>query len=271
MIVLIAKLLFIIGLPIAAAFVWKKCTRAHWYSLFFGFGAFAVNYLVRIPLDLVLPPLLDLIPLGKTPPPPLNPIVDYLVIWWGIWTYWILQVIISGLFREGTRWLLFRYVATTVRMWRDGVMFGIGYGCIAAMFVTGEYVSGLAANSDLLSNSLAKTVATLNDEFGWWETLLAAWRWGVVLTVFNVGTSLAVLFSVHRRDVRFLLTAVLVFVMFSTAPLAMLFHFPEIQLDGLDFSFVIIFMTELTRLLVTLPPLWLIFRLRKTMGQVSKQ
>jgi len=268
MIILIAKLSLMIGLPAAAAIVWQKRTHAHWYNLLSGFGAFAVYYLVRIPLDLVLPPFLELVPLdGGLPPPLPNPMVIHIVYWWGIGTYWVLQVTILGIFRESTRWLMFRYVATNVRSWRDGVMFGIGYSCIATVLLAGELASDLAVHQNLLTYSLVEIITTLNNEIGWGVALRLAWRWALLLMVFNVGTSLVVLFSVQRRDIRFLLLAVMLYVVFAATPFAVFFRFPYLQLGWMEPPLALGGATELTRLLVTLPPLWLIFRLRKIMDQ----
>ena len=46
------------------------------------------------------------------------------------------------------------------------------------------------------------------------------WGLGVLLMIFNVGTSLAVMFSAHRLDARFLLLVVLTYMAFTITPFA---------------------------------------------------
>ena len=92
--------------------------------------------------------------------------------------------------------MMIRYVATNVRLWRDGELFGIGSSCISVFLWLDKEVSGLSTQIDQFQNSLVATVTALNDESEWFGTLWRAWQFGVASTIFHVGTSLAVLFSV---------------------------------------------------------------------------
>ena len=81
--------------------------------------------------------------------------------------------------------------------------------------------------------------------------------------IFNFGTSLAVMFSAHRLDARFLLLTVLTYMAFTITPFAVLLNFPCEQPGWSDPALAIKIATTLTKLLVVLPSLWLVFYLRK--------
>lgn len=257
MIILIAKLSLIIGLNIAVAIVWQKRTQAAWIGLLFALIAFSIHFLARIPLDRLLPLLFD-------------PLVGRLVFWHGIWPSWIIQFLLFGLLREGVRWLTFRHVATSVQSWRDGVMFGIGYSSLATLLLLGEHIPTHLTSSDLPPPPLISLIATagiVNDSLTWANTLLLTWQWGVVLMIFNVGTSLAVLTSVQRRQVWLLLTAVMLYVIYGAAPKMVLLHYADVQVGGLDPLWSLVFLFNLAYFIAVLPALWLIFRLRKPLDK----
>lgn len=248
-----AKILFLLGLPVTLVFIWRTRTQANWLSLVFGFGAYAVYYLARKPWGQLVPFLL-------------NHIEVYLPR--GIWPYWILIYFIFGLLHVGTRWLILRYLATNVRSWREGVMFGIGFGSIAMLVLVGQQISGLEPDSNLFQTSLVERMTTLSYLFRWWRTLLLAWHWGVSSMVLHVGTSLFVLFSVQRRDARLLLAALMLYVAFFCVPLMVLERFAfDIQVGTLSWRDLYNTKDVLAHIPVGLLILWLIFRLRKPMGQ----
>ena len=58
----VAILSLVIVIPVAAAIIWQRLSRALWSSLFFGFGAYAVIGLLRIPLNqaLAIPSIMEL-------------------------------------------------------------------------------------------------------------------------------------------------------------------------------------------------------------------
>ncbi|GAB48987.1 YhfC family glutamic-type intramembrane protease [Mobilicoccus pelagius] len=47
----------------------------------------------------------------------------------------VLAVLTSGLFEEGTRWVVLRWWAKRARSWREGVAFGLGHGGIEAVIL----------------------------------------------------------------------------------------------------------------------------------------
>ena len=267
MIFLIAKLLLLFGLPIAIAIFWQRRVQAHWNILLFAFGAFAVNYLVQKFLGPVFPLLVDRVMPPIAPPYRMD-----------FYPPWIAVYFISGLFREGTRWLLLRYVATSVRSWQDGIMFGIAYGSIAMLILIGidvfKSLQDVGLFTPLLERlvagrskpSLDEIVVALNQNYFWWKTLFVTWSWGVSLMIFNVGTCLAVVFSVKRRAVLPFLAAVVLYVGYSNSRSVMIHSdFIDLPLGWLPPPLSTILFVELGIFIFALPCLLLILLLRKPM------
>lgn len=249
------KILFLLSLPVSLVFIWRTRTHASWLSLAFGFGAYAVYHLARKPWGQLVPFLL-------------NHIEVYLPK--AVWPYWILIYLLSGLLHVGTRWLILRYLATNVRSWREGVMFGIGFGSIAMLVLVGQQIVGLEPDSNLFRTSLVERMTTLRYLFRWWRTLIMAWHWGVSSMVLHVCTSLFVLFSVQRRDARLLLAALMLYVAFFCVPLIVLERFAfELQVGTLSWRELRQTRDLLAHIPLGLLMLWLIFRLRKPMGQTE--
>ena len=196
----VAILSLAIVLPATTAIAWQRHSRAFWGSLFFGFGAFAVYGLVRIPLGQVLthPLFLKL----------LDPLPD---LFMNFPTAWVIWTFIFGLFREGIRWLTFFFPATSVRTWKECVLFGLGYSCLVAAQQIGANISYSAASQqkNLSQYSFVELIQVVNDMTLWWAALYSALNWGVVETIFNIGTCLLVMFSVRRQNVWLFLAAVL--------------------------------------------------------------
>lgn len=267
MIFLIPKLLLLFGLPIVITIFWHRRVNAHWNILLVVFGAFAVNYLLQrffgpvltLLVERIIPPIAPPFRMEFYPP-------------------WIVFYFISGLWREGIRWLLLRYVATSVRSWQNGIMFGIAYGSIVMLIVMGNVLFGFLKDMGLFMStfellvagrsrpSLNEIVETLNSDFFWWRTLFLTWTWGVSSMIFNVGTCLAVVLSVQRRAVLPFLAAVVLYVLYSNAR-AVITHssFVDTRLGWLHSSFSIAFFVELGVFIFALPCLLLIFLLRKPM------
>lgn len=261
---LIVKLSLLIGLPVAVAIVWKKRSHAHWNSLFFGCGAFAIYYLVQIPLDRVASQLINI--LADIP---------ILVRGVGGSLPFILQAFVWGTFREVIRWLIFRYAATGVRLWRDGVMFGIGYGSIAMLYqAVSQMLNGFGDEStypaidiDFFQDSLIEIMTALNSmfELSWFQVLYWTWRLGVVSMIFHIAMSLIVLFIVQRQDMRLLLLSIVLYFAYLTAPAVMISYarFADLRLFKIWQAQNVIINIELARFFAVLPFLWLIFRLRR--------
>ncbi|MCY4080766.1 MAG: YhfC family glutamic-type intramembrane protease [Caldilineaceae bacterium] len=252
----VAILSLAVVIPVAAAIIWQRVSRALWSSLFFGFGAYAVIGLLRIPLDQVLaiPSIMELIsfPLGflvmKYPPG------------------FILYALIYALFREGSRWLILFFPATSVRTWKEGVMFGLGYSWLAVLQNLGKYVSGFSEEIELNLYSFVEAVEIVSG-LGPELTLLIALDRGLAETVFNVGTCLVVMFSVRRRNVWLLLAAVLWNVSYSELSRIVAFSIPGLERGHSYFeSLLIIFGPSLTKFLVALLPFLLFFGLRRIKG-----
>ncbi|MDE0312873.1 MAG: YhfC family glutamic-type intramembrane protease [Caldilineaceae bacterium] len=256
----IAILSLIVALPVVASILCQRHSRAQWGSLFFGFGAFAVNGLVRIPLTmeqvLATPLFRELLAFFP----------DILM---RVPTAWIMYAFMLALVREGIRWLILFFVATNVRTWKEGVMFGLGYSCLVAVQHLGTFVSYYSEATELFQSSIVETIKFVNNTIPWLEALQLALNWGVLETVFNVGTSLVVMFSVRRRDVWLLLAAVLWYVVFSELPRAMFFYFAGLEVGGIPSYYVSRTIILLTTTFVVLLPFFLLFRQSRAEG-VSK-
>ena len=272
MTILIAKLSLMIAVPLATVIVWQRITRSHWAILLFAFGAFAINYLVQIPLNRFLPQLISSLAELVSP---LLPIVAGVGL--GLWLFWILKAFVLGLFRESIRWLVLRYAVTNVKSWQDGVLFGIGYSSIAMLTWLGDHVYDIASDSmmGMFQPSLDEVVISLNNSFffHWMTILFSTWRWGVTSMIFNVGTCLAVLFSVQRRDIRPFLAAVGFYCVYSLTPTIIFYSRLGQGWLSSPFSRIILLPlgTLLGTFLVALLSFLLIFRLRKTMGEPLKR
>lgn len=252
---LVVELALVIGLPVAAATVWRRRSRARWSSLAFGAITFVLAQLVRFPLLQGLSLLLG--PTARSWDPALLTSINSALL-----------VLTSGLFEEGARWFMIGRFAKNIRTWREGVMFGIGHGGIEALlFVGGSVISALVlslsaptvlAQLGELPPGQAAAVQSQLDAISalrWWEPLLGAWE-RIPALVFHVGASLLVLLGLLRRDRRLLLAAMILHIGFNAIAVVML------QFTG-------ILLTELALTLAALLPLWLIFRLRKPINQTA--
>ena len=253
----VAILSLVIVIPVAAAIIWQRHSRALWSSLFFGFGAYAVIGLLRIPLNqvIVIPSIRELFNFS---PPGLVMMVPLA---------WILYALIYALFREGIRWLILFFPATSVRTWKEGVMFGLGYSWLVALQNLGRYVSEYSEEIELYQYSFVETIELVNGGLGPELALLTALNRGVAETVFNVGTCLVVMFSVRRRNVWVLLAAVLWNVSYSELPRMVLFNIPELEQWHYYYKWLLTIVSpSLTKILVALLPFLLFFGLRRIKG-----
>ena len=70
--------------------------------------------------------------------------------------------LIYALFREGIRWLILFFPATSVRTWKEGVMFGLGYSWLVALQILGKYVSEYSEEIELYQYSFFETIELVN-------------------------------------------------------------------------------------------------------------
>lgn len=189
----ITKLLLLFGLPVAIAVFWQMRLRTHWNILALGSLAYLVYYAVIELLNPITSQFSEVL----EPVPGLN-------------HQWELRIAIQtslSIMREGIRWLTLRYatkipfIAKKDFFWRDGVMLGITYGCIAMLGSAGSL------SADIYNQTIALS------EFTWEIALITSFRWAVIFMVFDVGTFLIVAFSVQRRTILPFLTAVLWYVL----------------------------------------------------------
>ena len=264
----IFMLLALFGFPVASVVLCQKLTRSHWNILLFALGAFAVNYLLQQLLDPLFTMFLErAIPRIRLP----YQVMGFLP--------WIVTYFFFGMLREGTRWTILRYAATNVRSWHDGIMFGIAYGSAVMVVMIGQHVYATLEHTGLFTPTLEllvrggskpsfnEIVEALRNGYFWQITLLLILAWGVSSMAFNVGTCLAVVFSVQRRSVFYYLAAVALFVVYSSSKLVVLrlglIGTPPHWLHPLIYNTLVI---ELGVFVFALPCLLLVFLLRKPMS-----
>ena len=257
----IAKLLPVTVLPIATITIWQRRTNAHWGSLPLCLVAFGVNYVAQ---EFLSEPVSQFsfheafVPILVFLAYPTNGLIFFPLL---------LDAFIFGMIREGGRWLLFRPLTTKVRLWQDGVLFGIGYSCLLLISKLEWYYGNISPEHwNQIKGSLTEIVY-------WLDGLLhpiAVWYfpalWILTYLFFNIVTSVLVLASVQQRKIRYLLIAIAVYTLYSYAPAPMSDALSHLDLDWLDPHYRSEIIQELTRFVVPLPFLWLVFRLRKTMS-----
>ena len=247
MLELVAKLLVVICLPVTATIVWKIRTRATWVCLVFAFGAIIIYEFALIPLVSVVEPL-TVRSVG-------NPFVK-------VWPYVVSLGIIYGFLREGIRWLLMRFAVRTVWSWEEGVFFGICYSVLTILFTLGKRVDTTITVNELWHPS--QIIPHLNDHYFWMKVLVGVWEWSIPLIAFNVGTSLAVLLSVRRRQTWPFLIAVL-FVVVYAMPSALVWPLkPVLEWAGVARGYSLGLGYNLLQFIAVLPPIWFTLYLRRT-------
>ena len=259
MITFVAQLSSIVALPVVAVIVWQRRTGAAWKTLLFVLFAFAVYNTAKIPIREQVTPYFNL--LASQEIWGIIPSVFY-----GVPTYWIPESLFYGLFRESVRWLTFRYVARSVQFWQDGVLFGIGYSCLAAVLMIWGSFSAQTGVSEWDPPSISDRAVMLKDDYHWVRAVLEAWRYGVRNGIFNAGTSLAVLYSVRRRKVWFLLAAALLHILPPVAHFVSILHVPPVHLMFPWRTYFFALWIEFMGIVAVLPALWLIFHLRKPLS-----
>ena len=113
-----------------------------------------------------------------------------------------------------------RHPAARMTTWQAGILFGLAYTAAAAAFnllqvlywhaaiaaynlgaITNQdpYITPFQILSSLTDAPLKLILAEINADFPPFTMLAYFLRWGIVPTALNIGTSLAILYSVHQR------------------------------------------------------------------------
>ena len=256
----LARISLVTALPIAVIVVWQKRTNAHWITLLFALVTFAVNYLAY---SLLSETVSDLAYHSA-----LDPILVFMAYHSNATIFFpaVLDAFIFGLIREGGRWLILRFAANKVRLWQDGVLFGIAYSYLVLLSRLERHFGNISPSHwNEIRNSAVEILNWLNGTYPPFSAGYYPVIWITTLLLFNVVTSVLVLASVQQRKIRFLLIAIALYTIYVYAPSAMSATFSHVNLDWFGSYTRFEIMEELTRFLVPLPFLWLVWRLRKTM------
>lgn len=126
----------------------------------------------------------------------------------------------AGLFEEGGRFLVFRFLLKSRRSWSDGLAFGLGHGGIEAILLGGtttiqNIIFALSLNAGTLEQSLAGTVppeiiagikATLLTTSPFLFLVSGVER--MMALIMQISLSLLVLYGVRTERIRYLFWAI---------------------------------------------------------------
>jgi uncharacterized membrane protein YhfC len=215
---LVVQLITVLAGPILLALWIRRRYGASWSSLGWGALTFPLSQMVRLPLLAGAAALL-------------NPVASGWDAETLFWFNFIILTLTSGLFEEGARYIVLRWLGRSVRTWRDGVMYGAGHGGIEAILIVGATaVSNLVllATADIILAQLqqmpAEQAAAVRAQIGviraltWLPIALSIWERALAI-ILHIGLSLLVLLGVIRRDLRLLLGAMLIHAAFNGAAL----------------------------------------------------
>lgn len=159
-----------------------------------------------------------------------------------------------------------RFAAEKVRLWQDGILFGIAYSYLVLLSRLERHFGNISPSHwNEIRNSAVEIVNWLKGTYPPFSAGYYPVIWITTLFFFNVVTSVLVLASVQQRKIRFLLIAIALYTIYVYAPPAMSTTFSHVNLDWFGSYTRFGIVQELTRFLVPLPFFWLVWRLRKTM------
>lgn len=232
MLILIAKLLATISLPMLATVLWKIRSRAAWACVIAALAAIVIYSLVRIPLsDYVINTPLFL-PDGFPFPPRIT--VQSVAI-----------ALVYGTARESIQWLIMRVNAAKLKTWQDGVLFGFSYAAAAVVPELTKYAErrlilaavGLKTTPSVGNQTRFEVIASLGDlplemvidhlgrALPWAAVFYFFFEWSLVPIILNVGTSLAVLYSVRQRKAWPFVAAILCYMILTIADTSVSFTY----------------------------------------------
>lgn len=206
MLILIAKFLAIFSLPVLAAILWKIRSRAAWACAIAALAAIAIYSFVRIPLgDFVLNTSL-FFPDGFPNPSQIT-------------VHSVAVAFVFGTVRESIQWLIMRLKVTKLRAWQDGVLFGFTYAAAAVVLDLIAFSQrqlmrtavGLGTTPSVGNQTRFEAIVSLRElplemviddisrALPWGAVFYLFFERSLVPIVLNVGTSLAILYSVRQR------------------------------------------------------------------------
>ena len=204
---LLLKSFAMVSLPVLAAIFWKRRTRIPWTGAYAALAAATIFALLKIPISEYIRPLPFL---SLKDPNDLQQLAIHSTT----------ISLIYGTTRESVRWLIMRHPAARMTTWQAGILFGLTYTAATAAFsllqvlywhaaiaaynlgaITNQdpYITPFQILSSLTDAPLKLILAEINADFPPFTMLAYFLRWGIVPTALNIGTSLAILYSVHQR------------------------------------------------------------------------
>jgi uncharacterized membrane protein YhfC len=200
--------LLMIGMPIALGVFLARRLGQPWRLFFIGAVTFVASQVVHIPMNIGLDRLFDS---GLVPVPPEAYHLLFNVTLLGL---------TAGLCEETARYLVYRFWIKDARHWRQALMFGAGHGGIEAI-ITGALAGLGAINVVVLSQTDLSTLAVSPEQlaeiqqgmavalsYPWFYPLLGATE-RLFAIIFHLSAAVLVLQAVRRRNLLWLVAAIL--------------------------------------------------------------
>jgi len=198
------EILLMVGLPLAVWLMLSRRWEARWSLIGAGAITFVASQFVHLPLNWALGLLGGGRGLALLPPPAMAAAAG----------------LSAGICEGVARYLAFRFWRREARSWREGIVFGAGYGGIEAillgllvlvtliqmLLLRGQDLASLGLSSEALEQLEAQVPAYWS--IPWYTPLLGGLERVFALTM-HVAWSLLVLRSVQRNNLLWLAAAIL--------------------------------------------------------------
>jgi uncharacterized membrane protein YhfC len=197
--------LLMLGLPLALGAFLSRRLRVPWRLWGVGAATFILSQIGHLPFNAAaLNPVLRGLPDNA----------------WRVPLQALALGLSAGVFEEIARYLVYRFWIKDARQWRQGVMFGAGHGGVEAMIV-GVLAGMTALNLVVLTTVDPATLGLAGEQLAeverqvaaalsvpWYFALLGAVERAFAMT-FHIAAAVLVLQAVRRRNLLWLLAAIL--------------------------------------------------------------
>ncbi len=138
----------------------------------------------------------------------------------------IYAALAAGIFEEGGRFFAFTYLLKKFRVFKDGVLYGIGHGGMEAVLIGGivavqslVFISLLSSGSDQLKDIPSQTLEAMKATLqGPWHIFLLAAIERVFAFFMHIVLSLVVLYGIVQKRTSFLFYAIALHALFDFIP-----------------------------------------------------
>jgi uncharacterized membrane protein YhfC len=209
--------LLMIAMPIALAVYLTRHFRTGWRLVWIGVVTFIFSQIGHIPFNFLLTALFKN---GTLPTPPEEYVLIFNAIVLGL---------SAGLWEECARYLMYRWWAKDARSWGKGLVLGAGWGGIESfilglvfLFTLGQMI--VLRNADLTTLIPAEQLALAQQQVDvfwsqpWFASILGAMERAFAIC-FHLSASVLILQAFRRKQIRWLVLAVLWHTVFNSIAL----------------------------------------------------